>query len=46
MKIKLIKHDIIINVSDYDAKNGVATVKLYGTLCKFQKHEYEIIESE
>ena len=41
-KVKIMKHQIVLN-ADIDEKN-VATVKIFGTLCKFQEHEYEIVE--
>jgi len=44
MKIRLLDHKIILSVEHYDAKTKVVTVKIFGTMCKFQKHEYEVIE--
>ena len=44
MKIKILAHDVIIGVEHYDKKTKVATVKLFGTICKFQEHEYEVVE--
>ena len=44
MKIKLLNHDVVLRVEHYDAKTKVATVKMFGTMCKFQEHEYEVVE--
>ena len=44
MKIKIFNHDVVLQVERYDAKTKVVTVKIFGTMCKFQKHEYEVVE--
>jgi hypothetical protein len=44
MKIKLLSHDIVLQVEKYDAKTKVVIVKIFGTMCKFQEHEYEVVE--
>jgi len=44
MKIKLLNHDIVISVEHYGARTKVVTVKIFGTMCKFQEHEYEVVE--
>ena len=46
MKVKLKKHSIVMRVYHYDEVTKVITVKIFGTMCKFQKHEYEIIEEK
>jgi len=43
MKIKIFSHDVVLQVEHYDAKTKVATVKIFGTMCKFQEHEYEVV---
>ena len=45
MKIKLLKHDIILSVKSFDKKTKIITVNLFGTLCNFRSDEYEVIES-
>jgi len=44
MKVKLLKHKIIMSVYKFDEITEVITVKIFGTMCKFQKHEYQIIK--
>ena len=46
MKVKLLKHNVIIQVDSFDAKTKVITVKIFGTMCKFQEHEYEIVKEK
>ena len=46
MKVKLLKHEIVLSVEKYDETTKVAIVKFFGTMCKFQKHEYEIVEEK
>jgi hypothetical protein len=35
-----------MSVEHYDEKTKVVTVKIFGTMCKFQEHEYEVVENE
>ena len=44
MTIYITKHDIKLKVSSFDEKSEVATVKFFGTMQKFRKDEYEIVE--
>ena len=44
MKIKIFNHDVVLQVEHYDARTKVATVKIFGTMCKFQEHEYTLIK--
>ena len=46
MRVKLLKHDIVMNVKEFDEKTKVVTIKFFGTDCKFQEHEYEIVEND
>ena len=46
MKIRIKEHNVVLNVEYYDAKTKVATVKIVGRMCKFQEHEYNIVEVE
>jgi hypothetical protein len=46
MKVRLKNHQIVMSVEHYDAKTKVVTVKIFGTMCKFQEHEYEIVTGE
>ena len=46
MKVKLLNHKIILNVEAMNQQTKVITVKIFGTLCKFQEHEYEIVEEK
>jgi len=45
MKIKIFDYNIVLPVEHYDAKTKVATVKMFGTMCKFREHEYEVVKS-
>jgi len=44
MKIKIFSHNVVLRVEHYDAKTKVATVKMFGTMCKFREYEYKIIK--
>ena len=44
MKIRINGHNVVLNVEHYDARTKVATVKIFGSMHKFQEHEYKIIE--
>ena len=44
MKVKIKEHDVVLSAEHYDAKTKVVTVKMFGTMCKFQEHEYEVVE--
>ena len=44
MKVRIKKHDVVLGVEYYDAKTKVVTVKMFGTMCKFMEHEYEVVE--
>jgi len=46
MKIRINEHKVVLNVEHYDAKTKVVTVKIFGTMCKFQAHEYNVVEVE
>jgi len=46
MTIRIIKHEVELKVSSFDEKTGVATVKFFGTMQKFRKDEYEIVEEK
>ena len=46
MKVKLIKHDITINVIKFDEKTKMITVKFFGKLCSFRVDEYEVVSDE
>ena len=45
MKVRLKNHQIVMEVDSFDAKTKVITVKIFGTMCKFQEHEYEVVEN-
>jgi len=45
MKIKLLNHDnVIVKVLEFDERTKVATVKIFGSLVKFRKDEYEVVK--
>jgi len=44
MKIRINEHKVVLNVEYYDAKTKVVTVKIFGSMCKFQEHEYSVVE--
>ena len=46
MKIEILAHSAVLSVEHYDAKTKVATVKMFGSMCKFQEHEYKIIKEK
>jgi hypothetical protein len=46
MKVKLLSHDIVRRVEKYDEKTKVVIVKIFGRMCQFQEHEYEVIGQE
>jgi len=43
MRVKIHKHNLIIKVHSIDEHSKVVTVKLFGTLCKFNQNEYEVV---
>jgi len=46
-RVKIYKHgDVILDAVEIDEKTKVATVKIFGTLCKFMQHEYEKVEDK
>ena len=46
MRIRIKDHDVELDVEHYDAKTKVVIVKIFGTMCKFQKHQYEVIKEK
>ena len=46
MKIRINEHKVVLNVEHYDAKTKVVTVNIFGTMCKFQEHEYSVVEED
>lgn len=47
MKVKLIHHDnAILPVYSFNEKTKTVTIKIFGTLCKFQEREYEVVGDE
>ena len=46
MKVKVLKYNIVLSVYNIDKATGVVTLKIFGTLCKFSKSEYEVVKDD
>jgi len=46
MRIKILRHNIILTVESFDKDTQIATVKMFGAMCDFHEHEYKIIKEK